>query len=257
VRYVHEPRPGIAAARNRALAEAGDAEVLVFVDDDELPTPSWLQQLIDHWMQWRCTAVAGPVIPRFEGGEPDPWVVGCGVFDRASRPTGTPVPGAATNNLLLHLPQLRKLDLGFDEEFGLSGGSDSMLTRTMVKKGAVIRWCDEAAVWDYVPAARTTRSWVLKRSLRTGNGWSRVALALSGSPRRQWSVRLDLTLRGLVRIARGLRNLLLGTITWSIRHRAVGACQVATGVGVLLGAYGFISMEYLRRNEPTRRADTA
>src|SRR5215213_9640016 len=31
VRYVHEPKPGIAAARNKALAEAGDAELLLFV----------------------------------------------------------------------------------------------------------------------------------------------------------------------------------------------------------------------------------
>src|SRR6478752_6966716 len=35
VTYVHEPRPGIASARNRALDEALDADALVFIDDDE------------------------------------------------------------------------------------------------------------------------------------------------------------------------------------------------------------------------------
>ena len=35
VRYVHEPRPGIAAARNRALDESAAADVVVFIDDDE------------------------------------------------------------------------------------------------------------------------------------------------------------------------------------------------------------------------------
>src|SRR5829696_2372932 len=42
VRYVHEPRPGISAARNRALTEAADADALVFFDDDEHPCPGWL-----------------------------------------------------------------------------------------------------------------------------------------------------------------------------------------------------------------------
>ena len=33
-RYVHEPTAGIAAARNRALEETRDADVVVFIDDD-------------------------------------------------------------------------------------------------------------------------------------------------------------------------------------------------------------------------------
>ena len=37
VRYVHEPRPGISAARNRALDESATADALVFIDDDEEP----------------------------------------------------------------------------------------------------------------------------------------------------------------------------------------------------------------------------
>ena len=39
--YAHEPRPGIAAARNRALDEAAEHDVLVFLDDDERPSPGW------------------------------------------------------------------------------------------------------------------------------------------------------------------------------------------------------------------------
>src|SRR5688572_28925452 len=41
VRYVHEPRPGISAARNRALTESVAADVLVFFDDDERPCADW------------------------------------------------------------------------------------------------------------------------------------------------------------------------------------------------------------------------
>src|SRR5689334_13154573 len=47
IRYVHEPEPGIAAARNRAIDETLDADLLVFIDDDERPVDGWLQALLD------------------------------------------------------------------------------------------------------------------------------------------------------------------------------------------------------------------
>ncbi|RZI88301.1 MAG: glycosyltransferase, partial [Microbacterium sp.] len=49
VRYVHEPRPGIAAVRNRAIVEAGDATAVVFIDDDEVPEPGWLKELTEQY----------------------------------------------------------------------------------------------------------------------------------------------------------------------------------------------------------------
>ena len=56
MRYVHEPAPGISAGRNRALDEAGDADLLSFIDDDEVPRPGWLSALIDTWLPTRPAA---------------------------------------------------------------------------------------------------------------------------------------------------------------------------------------------------------
>ena len=209
VRYVHEPHPGIAAARNRALAEGAAADLLVFIDDDGLPLDGWLQHLVDTWLRYRSAGVSGPVLARFEGGEPEPWVANSGVFDRTTRATGTLVGGAGSGNLLLQLSELRDRNLIFDEEFGLSGGSDTMLTHALIKDGGQIRWCDEAEIYDYNSADRLSRRWVLKRSFRTGNDWSRVALALTRSRLERWAESAELTARGLVIVARGLiRNLL-------------------------------------------------
>ena len=80
--------------------------------------------------------------------------------------------GAATNNLLLDLAQLRTLGIRFDDRFGLTGGSDTLLTHTLVKRGAQIRWCDDAVMRETVPVERATRRWALRRTFRTGNGWS-------------------------------------------------------------------------------------
>ena len=250
VRYVHEPRPGIAAARNRALASAGDAALLLFVDDDGLPTPGWLARMVAAWLRWHPTAVSGPAVTRFEQGEPDAWLLGSGVFDRRVRETGTLVGGASTSNLLLDLAQLRAYGLTFDEAFGLTGGSDSMLTHAIVAAGGEIRWCDEAEVLDFHSADRMTHAWVRRRSHRTGNAWSRVALALSRPGLPRLAERLELVARGLVRGAAGVANQARGAVRGDVGRRALGACQVSTAAGVLGGAVGVVSVEYGRPTVP-------
>src|SRR4051812_45835663 len=204
-RYVHDPRPGISAVRNRALDEAAGADLLVFIDDDELPGPDWLTRLLGAWEEWRCAAVTGPVVPRF-AGRVDPWVLGSGVFDRAHRTSGALLHGGATNNLLLDLAQVRALGLRFDDRLGLTGGEDTLFTHSLVHAGAQVRWCDEAegvepvpadplppagaggggggggGVGAPVPADRLTRSWVRRRSFRSGSSWSRAEVQLAGRP---------------------------------------------------------------------------
>lgn len=246
VRYVHEPRPGIAAARNRALVSAGTASLLVFVDDDGLPTPGWLSMMVGAWQRWRPTAVSGPAVPRFEQGEPDAWVVGSGMFHRPLRTSGDLQAGASTANLLLDLGWLRAHDLRFDEAFGLTGGSDTMLTHAIVAAGGEIRWCDEAEVLDFHSVERMTRGWVRRRSYRTGNDWSRVALALAPRGPRRWAERLELVARGSVRGATGLVNLGRGALRRDVGRRALGESQVCTALGVVGGAVGVVSAEYGR-----------
>ena len=203
VRYLPEPRPGIAAARNRAIDDAAGADVIVFFDDDEEPTPTWLRSLVEAWQEWRCAAVAGPVISTFSG-EVDPWVRACPTFRPPNRKTGSERGGAGSGNLLIDLAELDRHGLRFDEAFGITGGSDTMLTHTLVHLGGVIRWCNEAVAYEPVPENRATREWVLRRETRTGNGWSRVALTLTSSRSERLRTRIDLILRGLYRMLGGL-----------------------------------------------------
>ena len=130
VRYVHEPRPGIAAARNRALDEATSYDLLIFIDDDEWPNPTWLESMLEVHDRTASAAVVGPVISEY-AAEPDPWIKAGRFFDRRRLPSGTLIDVAATNNLLLDLRQVRAFGLRFDEAFGLSGGSDTLFTREL------------------------------------------------------------------------------------------------------------------------------
>lgn len=251
--YLHEPRPGIAAARNAALHAAADAGAVVFIDDDEVPGPGWLAALVRCWLEWGCAGVAGPAVRSFDGTVPE-WVARSGFFARTERPTGMQVPGAATNNLLLDLTTLRSAGLSFDERFGLTGGSDTLLTRSLTRAGHQIRWCDEAEVIDPVPVDRATRSWVLRRSFRTGTTWSRVHVALeagsAGTPVatcvRTTARRFDLTVRSVVRIATALPWAVAGRCGLAVRRGPAEECRLAGGLGMFLGAWGYAYVEYGR-----------
>jgi len=61
--YVHEPEPGIVAGRNRALSQAHGSDALIFIDDDEIPSPGWLKALVSTWRAQGCAAVTGPTPP--------------------------------------------------------------------------------------------------------------------------------------------------------------------------------------------------
>lgn len=246
VRYVHEPRPGIAAARNRALSESLDKDVLVFIDDDEVPSANWLRDLLELYRATGAAAVVGPVISEY-ARTPDPWISEGRFFDRRRLPTGTMLTVAATNNLLLDLHQIRSLGLDFDERFGLSGGSDTLFTRRLAKLGGLMVWCDEAYVVDRVPTSRLTRQWVLRRALRSGNSSARVGLELAGDPWRRMLERARNLGLGALRILGGMARLVLGAATRSRGQRARGLRTIARGTGMASGAFGYVYSEYRRK----------
>ncbi|MDJ0349980.1 glycosyltransferase family 2 protein [Cryobacterium sp. PH29-G1] len=244
IRYVHEPTPGIAAARNRALQEGRDADLLIFIDDDERPSSHWLVQLLDTYSAYRPAAVVGPVLSQYDI-EPEQWIRAGGFFERRRFVTGTPVALAATNNLLLDLAQVRRLGLSFDERFGLSGGSDSLFTRQLHQRGGQMIWCDEATVIDIVPADRLTREWVLHRAFRMGNTWSRINLDETENGRRLL-VRMNLQARGAVRVCGGIVRYLAGSLVGQLPLRARGLRTAARGAGMLAGSVGSVYHEYKR-----------
>ena len=63
IKYVVEPRRNMASIRNRAVLEAGNPEFVALLDDDEVPTPQWLDELLS-------TRVAIPGRRRFWTGDP-------------------------------------------------------------------------------------------------------------------------------------------------------------------------------------------
>jgi succinoglycan biosynthesis protein ExoM len=245
VRYENETKPGISAARNRALESSIERDLLVFIDDDERPSASWLALLIETFRSHPATAVVGPVLSEYEV-EPEPWIAAGRFFARRRLPTGTRVDVAATNNLLIDLRWVRSVGLKFDLDFGITGGDDTMFTREIRKGGGEIVWCDEAIVYDIVPRHRITRRWVVLRALSSGNSWSLTSLKLSDSAPARLQMRARLTANGCVRIAGGIVRVFVGFVGFRQDQRARGVRTIARGTGMVLGAYGYRYREYTR-----------
>ena len=257
--YVHEPEPGIVAGRNRALSQAHGSDALIFIDDDEIPSPGWLKALVSTWRAQGCAAVTGPTPPTFEV-DPSPWVTASGAFDSWEAADGAQVRSADTGNLLLDLAVVEGLGLRFDPRYGLTGGEDSLFTRQLTRAGGVIRFAAGAVVTKRVPAARARRTWVLERSLRSGSSWARVRIDTAapdgGASGRLARLRLRLGYgaKGLAKAGIDGARAGVARICGDVPAQARYEVSSRGGLGMVVGALGVHVREYGR---PRRRRSTA
>lgn len=201
VHYVSEPRRGIPQARNRSVREAlqQGATHLAFIDDDEVPNPDWLAELLRVQKVADADVVSGPVLCLFE--DPSNWITQSSIFHELRLTTGAAIFYFATGNLLVRATVLAFADRPFDERLALTGGSDTHLARRLHQAGCQMVWADQAIVYEHVPASRLKVSWVLKRSFRYGNTFAITErLAYPSS------------LRQMVRLLKGLRRVVQGVV---------------------------------------------
>lgn len=180
LRHACETEANIARARNRACALA-EGELVAMIDDDELPEPDWLARLLDTLQAAGADGVLGPVRPRYEVTPPG-WIVRGGFCERARHTTGTRLARPRelrTGNLLIRRARLLEEPGPFDPALGRSGGEDTDFFRRRLARGDIYVWCDEAPVWEAVPAERLTRGFFLRRAWLRGTVNARRARLLS------------------------------------------------------------------------------
>jgi len=166
--YRVEKRRGIPQARNAAVAVALErADLLAFIDDDEVPSPQWLAELLRAQAETGADAVAGPCEPVFEHPVPR-WIERGRFFERPRYATGARIHQALTGNVLVRTRSLVSLRELFDERMALLGGEDSELFRRFAAQGHTIVWADAAVVFEWVPRSRANARWILERAFRVG-----------------------------------------------------------------------------------------
>ncbi|HMD32223.1 MAG TPA: glycosyltransferase [Candidatus Acidoferrales bacterium] len=169
MKYVAEPRRGIAQARNRAVRAAADADFIAFIDDDEIPAPGWLDELLSTQAAYAADVVCGPVVPRYAAGVPE-WVKTGGFFDRPIPAAGETPDVCRTGNVLIRGGVFAYVE-PFDERFGLTGGEDTEFFFRVRAAGFAIVSSDSAVVHEVVPPSRANLPWVLRRAYQSGNSW--------------------------------------------------------------------------------------
>lgn len=237
--YHLEPRRGIPFARNKAIACAKDAvDFIAFIDDDEVPEPNWLDELIRVQREHDADVVTGPVVSHFTSDVP-PWIIKGRFFERRRGSTGTRMDRAFTGNILFRTALFDGMDPWFDGRLAFAGGSDVHFLRRVHRAGYGIVWADDAVAREWVPASRVNAGWIVRRAFRIGTSTAFVEFDL-----RPAVVAAALVLAiGCYRIASGALLLPIGLVLG--RHFLVRQVRyVAYGAGLLAGLTGRRYEEY-------------
>ena len=191
LRALSEPEPGLACARNRAVAEAR-GEWILWTDDDVRVEAGWLAAYVEASRRHPDAAFfGGATLPWTEQAPPawiaesweqlaDVWAI------RALPPEPAPIARArlpvGANFAIRSEVQRRR---PYDPRLGrrgdaLVGGEETAVMRKLLADGHTGWWVPDACVHHFIPAERMTESYL--RRVWFGHGSER-ALTRSGPPR--------------------------------------------------------------------------
>ena len=256
IEYVHEARRGISHARNACLARLRkDCDFFAMIDDDEIPHPDWIEQLLLIQQRTQADVVQGRVLPELPDGAPD-WIVRGGYFDwqlrsdeaRAAQQQGyAELQRARTNNVLVRHAVVRELGLRFDPRFALTGGEDLVFFEAIKAAGYRIVYAPLACVRDIIPPERTTFEYLWRMWYRVGCN-DRFKGPHLGKPnasrwrllRRRW--KRTGTHAFLLGSALLIGNLLRGRA--SLDHLGQGILLISRGLGRAAGLLGIRYEQY-------------
>jgi len=237
LKYVIEGRRGIAQVRNRAVREAGVVDFLAFIDDDEIPTAGWLDELLWARSEYKAEIVAGLVKPEFSAGVPE-WVRTGRFFERPEFQTGSLLEKCSTNNALVSSEVFASVS-GFDEQFQLTGGEDTHFFLRARRAGFKIVWSQEALVSETISLDRANLRWILHRGFQSGNSWVFCERSLDARPQLPFAR----FVKGSVHLLTGTASLLISLFLGraAIAKSVQKACL---GAGMLAGLFGHKYLAY-------------
>jgi len=191
LRALAEPAPGVASARNRAIAEAR-GELIVWIDDDVLVEPGWLAAYVEASLRHPdASFFGGAVLPCFEQPPPawiaeswerlaDVWAIRLlppepAPIDRTRLPVGA--------NFAIRTALQRRH--AYDPRLGrhrdaLLGGEETVLLRRILAEGERGWWVPAARVRHWLPVERLAEPHL--RRIWFGQGCER-SLTRSGAAR--------------------------------------------------------------------------
>ena len=189
LRWVTETIQGIVAARNRAVAEALASDILVFIDDDELPEPGLVAAAANAILNEGAECAGGRVDVDFTTVPRPAWLEDnllgfLAAVDHGPHPLwikdeSTPIwtANVAYDVLLFRDHPTLRFDHRYDRVGkGVGGGEDVMMFRSLLQRGVRIRYRPDMVVLHAIESWRLTRGTFLSLHYRAGNRRGRFEL---------------------------------------------------------------------------------
>jgi glycosyltransferase involved in cell wall biosynthesis len=173
--YVHEPRPGVATARNAGVNAVTRSDYIAFLDDDEEAPPGWLTALIQTHLAFQADVTFGPV-----RGVAAVMAAQKAYIESFFSRTGPAASGLLEDtvfgcgNSLLTRPTTLAGPAPFDPAADLTGGEDDRLFTALRAQGARFAWAADAFVYEHAPAHRACLAYTFKRALGYGQSPSQA-----------------------------------------------------------------------------------
>ena len=228
---------GVSYAREHGIATAS-GDIVAFIDDDAIPSPNWLEQLVKPFEHPDVMMTSGWIVPKWVTSRPRwfpdefLWVVGCSY-------EGLPESGAVIRNPIGASMAIRKSiidDVGmFESRLGRNSADGNGCEETEYAIRAhqrfpemVVIHAADSVVEHLVPAGRTTLRYFLTRCWREGRSKA-ILVDIAG---RDDSLSAE---RNYVRstlpkgVAKGLRR-----VTTSGRSAAIIGGAVTTAAGYVV-----------------------
>lgn len=181
LRFVTETAQGIVPARNRAIEEAMISDILLFIDDDELPQPGLLVAAHDAIVNEGAECVGGRVDVDFNAHRRPNWLEDdllgfLARVDHGETPfwithDSTPI---WTANIAYDMRLFRgDADLRFDSRYNragtaVGGGEDVVMFERLLKRGTRMRYRPDMAVLHDVEPWRLHRRYFLRLHHQAG-----------------------------------------------------------------------------------------
>ena len=246
ITYVHEPRSGVANARNAALEQA-QGEWIAFLDDDEEAPPYWLARLLDIQRRFDADVVFGPV----RGRAPETLIKHRTYLERFFSREGPAEAGLIDHpygcgDSLVRRAALPDPRHPFSADRNRSGGEDDLLFGQMKAAGARFAWAPEAYVWEDPIAERLSLRYALLRAFAYGQGPTQQSA--SASPPDRLGVARWMLIGLLQTFAYGLVAAVKGVIR--APDRAFALDRAVRGLGKVLWWRAFVIDFYGRSLPP-------
>lgn len=206
--YVVEPAAGKNTALNTGLQHVR-GDLIIFTDDDILPSPDWLQQYRRAAAEYPERAMFGGPVDACWPRTPESWVTVDGSVARAcfglfglteaEQKHGPDVfPGG---NFALRTAIFRTHGYRYNPNIGPDGtsnfamGSEAELQHRLLRDGYKRWWLRDARVLHIIREEQLSREYMLGRAGRWGRGTYRQDYLLHGHPARlfgipRWVIRL-------------------------------------------------------------------